>query len=62
VRRLQYYFALSALRKLQRYLPAPMAQAITFRAFGAETLSFQKFQHERVKKTNEKVKESNHDR
>jgi hypothetical protein len=34
------YFALSALRRFSNGPPGPMAQAFTFRAFGAETRSF----------------------
>ena|ERR1043166_4627445 len=34
------HYALSALGIFQRLLPGPMAQAITFRAFGAERLQF----------------------
>jgi hypothetical protein len=37
----QHYFALSALTKRQPSLPGPMAQAFTFRAFGAETPALQ---------------------
>jgi hypothetical protein len=34
------HYALSALGIIQRLLPGPMAQAIPFRAFGAERIEF----------------------
>jgi hypothetical protein len=40
LRRLKDHFAPSALRSFNRFPPGPMAQAITFRAFGAEPIFF----------------------